>query len=236
MSEHGGKEAKGTSAAAMAGYIDHTLLKPEATAAQIEQLCNEARQCGFASVCVNPTFVAQSAGLLAGTQVKVCCVVGFPLGAHLPEIKAMEARRAIEQGASEIDMVINIGALKGGDEELVRHDITSVVEACRAGRAICKVIIECALRTDGEKVRACRLARQAGANFVKTSTGFASGGAKVEDVVLMSKAVRGAGLGVKAAGGIRSYDDALRMIQAGATRIGTSSGVKILQEATAAAG
>src|SRR5262245_24189385 len=156
----------------VAQYIDHTLLKPEATSSQIAQLCKEAREFGFASVCINPTYVRQAAKLLAGSPVKVCTVVGFPLGTHVPEIKALETRRAIRDGAREIDMVINIGALKSGDDELVLEDIRAVVDACMDGRAICKVIIECALLTDDEKVRACVAARRARADFVKTSTGF----------------------------------------------------------------
>ena len=215
----------------VASAIDHTLLKPEATASQIEQLCKEAKECGFASVCVNPSFVQQASGLLRGTPVAVCTVAGFPLGAHVPEIKAMEARRSIREGAREIDMVINIGALKGGDDELVYGDIRGVVEACEDGRAICKVILECVLLTDDEKVRACRLCKRARADFVKTSTGFSSGGATAQDVALMAETVRGTGMGVKAAGGIRSYEDLQKMIQAGATRIGASAGVKIIKEA-----
>jgi len=214
----------------VARYIDHTLLRPEATAAQVEALCREAADNRFASVCVNPNWVRLCAARLAGTPVKVCTVVGFPLGAHLPEIKALEARRAIREGAREIDMVINVGALKGGDDALVLRDIRGVVDACVEGRAICKVILETALLDDAEKVRACRLAKQARAHFVKTSTGFGPGGATAHDVALMADAVRGAGMGVKAAGGIRSFADAEAMIRAGATRLGASAGVRIVQE------
>ena len=211
--------------------IDHTILRPDATRADIEQLCHEARQHQFYSVCVNPTWVSLARELLDGSGVRVCCVVGFPLGAQLPETKALEARAAIRQGAKEIDMVINVGALKSGDDTLVLRDIRSVVEACRDGSAKCKVILETCLLTNEEKGRACELAVKAGADFVKTSTGFSTGGATVEDVALMSRIVREKNLGVKASGGIRSLDDLRRMVQAGATRIGTSSGIKILQEA-----
>ena len=215
----------------VAQLIDHTILRPDTTRADIEQLCREARQHKFYSVCVNPTWVSLARQLLDGSGVKVCCVVGFPLGAQPPETKAMEARAAIRQGAKEIDMVINVGALKSGDDKLVLRDIRSVVEACRDGSARCKVILETALLTNAEKARACELAVQARADFVKTSTGFSTGGATVEDVALMSRIVRDQKLGVKASGGIRSLADLRRMVQAGATRIGTSSGIKILQEA-----
>jgi deoxyribose-phosphate aldolase len=211
--------------------IDHTILRPDTTKADIEQLCREARQHKFYSVCVNPTWVSLARQLLDGSGVKVCCVVGFPLGAQPPETKAMEARAAIRQGAKEIDMVINVGALKSGDNDLVLRDIRSVVEACRDGSAKCKVILETALLTNEEKARACELSVKARADFVKTSTGFSTGGATVEDVALMSRIVRDRKLGVKASGGVRSLPDLLRMVQAGATRIGTSSGIKILQEA-----
>ncbi|MFH0980946.1 MAG: deoxyribose-phosphate aldolase [Planctomycetota bacterium] len=220
----------GTVPVELAKYIDHTLLKPDATAQQVMELCAEAAQYGFASVCVNPNWVALAAKRLSGTPVKVWAVVGFPLGAHTPEIKALEARRAIRDGAREIDMVINVGALKSGDDELVYRDIRAVTEACLEGRALCKVIIEAALLTDAEKVRACQLAKRARADFVKTSTGFGPGGATAHDVALMAEAVRGTKMGVKAAGGIRSYEDAQKMIQAGATRLGASAGVRILQE------
>ena len=221
----------GPIASDVAKYIDHTLLKPDATYAQIEQLCREAGQYGFASVCINPSYVKLAASLLRGTTVHVCTVCGFPLGTHVPEIKALEARRSIREGATEIDMVINIGALKSGDDEMVLRDIKSVVDACKDGGAICKVIIECALLTDDEKVRACQIAKRARADFVKTSTGFASGGATAADVALMTEAVAGTRMGVKAAGGIRSYEDLKQMVAAGATRIGASAGVAIVKEA-----
>lgn len=215
----------------IARCIDHTILKPDATEDDIIKLCAEAREFQFASVCVSPSYVPLAARELAGSPVKVCTVVGFPSGAHMPEIKAMEARRAIREGAKEIDMVINIGALKSGNDELVYRDIRTVVETCNDGSAISKIIIEAALLTEDEKVRACTIAKQAKANYVKTSTGFGPGGATAEDVVLMSKIVGQAGLGVKAAGGIKSYDDAQKMIEAGATRLGASAGIKILQQA-----
>jgi deoxyribose-phosphate aldolase len=212
----------------LAGMIDHTLLKPEATQDQVAQLCYEARKYGFASVCVNPTWVELCAQLLKGSPVKVCTVIGFPLGASAPEVKAFETRTAIRQGGSEIDMVINIGALKARDLELVAKDIRGVVAAAHAEGAIVKVIIEAVLLTDEEKTIACLLSKEAGADFVKTSTGFASGGATVHDVELMRKTV-GPEMGVKAAGGVRTYEDAENMIKAGATRIGASAGVKIIQ-------
>ncbi len=214
----------------LARYIDHTLLKPEATAAQVAQLCAEARTHQFAAVCINPVHVLQAASLLQGTGVAVCTVVGFPLGASLPEAKAFEARRALEQGATEIDMVINLGALKGGQWEAVAQDIRAVVATCQAYTppALVKVILETCLLTDEEKVRACQVAQAAGADFVKTSTGFNASGATVADVALMRRTV-GPALGVKAAGGVRSRAEAEAMLAAGATRIGTSSGVKIVQ-------
>lgn len=214
----------------LARYIDHTLLKPEATRAEIERLCAEARANSFASVCVNPTWVKESAFALYGSPVKVCTVIGFPLGATLPDVKAYETRRAIFDGATEIDMVINIGALKSGDDETVRRDIRAVVEAAHDACAIVKVIIETALLSDEEKVRACLLARDAGADFVKTSTGFSKGGATVDDIALMRRTV-GEGMGVKAAGGVKDLAAAREMIAAGATRIGASAGVRIVQEA-----
>jgi len=221
----------GFSPAQIAQLIDHTVLRPDATKADVEQLCREARQANFYSVCVNPTWVSLARQLLEGSSVKVCCVVGFPLGAQPPETKAMEARAAIRQGAKEIDMVINVGALKSGDDEMVLRDIRGVVEACRDGSAKCKVIFETSLLTNEEKARACELSVKANADFVKTSTGFSSGGATVEDVSLMSRIVKDKGLGVKASGGVRSLADLLKMVAAGATRIGTSSGLKILKEA-----
>ncbi|GJM27140.1 MAG: hypothetical protein DHS20C16_35550 [Phycisphaerae bacterium] len=214
----------------IARYIDHTLLRPDATYEQIEKLCNEAVEFGFASVCVNPCQVKRSAAILRGSAVKVCTVVGFPLGANVAEVKALEARRAIREGAREIDMVINVGALKSGDDEAIYHDIRCVVEACMDGGAICKVILETALLTNDEKTRACVAARRARANFVKTSTGFGPGGATAEDVALMSESVKGTKMGVKASGGIRSFDEATQMIRAGATRLGVSAGVSIVQE------
>ena len=212
----------------IAQLIDHTLLRPDATRAAIEQLCREARQHRFYSVCVNPTWVSFTRELLEGSGVKVCAVVGFPLGANLPETKALEARTAIRQGANEIDMVINVGALKARDLELVARDIRGVVTDAHARGAIVKVIIEAVLLTDEEKTIACLLSKEAGADFVKTSTGFAGGGATVHDVALMRRVV-GPGMGVKAAGGVRTYADAESMIKAGATRIGASAGVKIIQ-------
>jgi len=218
----------------LAKTIDHTLLKPDATQDQIAQLCFEARKYGFASVCVNPTWVELCAKLLQGSPVKVCSVIGFPLGATMPEVKAFETQEALDHGATEIDMVINIGALKARDLDLVAKDIRGVVQTAHACGALVKVIIEAVLLTDEEKTIASLLAKEAGADFVKTSTGFASGGATVHDVELMRKAV-GPEMGVKAAGGVRTYEDAEKMIRAGATRIGASAGVKILQGPTAAA-
>ncbi len=224
-----------------ASLVDHTLLKPEATEADIKKLCDEAAQFRFASVCVNPTWVRAAACNLRGTGVPVCTVIGFPLGATLPDVKAYEARRAICDGAREVDMVINIGALKSVDDCAVEHDIRGVVEAAHESGVLCKVIIETALLTDDEKVRACLAAKRAGADFVKTSTGFAKGGATVADVALMRRTV-GAEMGVKASGGVKGIGDARQMVEAGATRIGASVGVKITQEAagvqmgTAAAG
>ncbi len=212
--------------------IDHTLLKPEATAEDIEKLCREAAQFGFYSVCVNPTWVAKAKALLRGTPVKVCAVVGFPLGAQSPEIKTLEARRALREGAQEIDMVINIGALKSKDDRLVARDIRGVVEACDEARAVSKVILETALLSDEEKVRGCQLAMKANADFVKTSTGFSKSGATVEDIALMARTVAPRKLGVKASGGVRTYADVVKMVDAGATRVGSSNSVKILEEAT----
>ncbi len=214
----------------LASYIDHTLLKPEGTDAQIAQLCYEARKYNFAAVCVNPSKVKLCAQLLKGTPIKIATVVGFPLGATPPEVKAYETQQALDDGATEIDMVINIGALKSKDYSLVARDIATVVRTAQIGGAITKVIIEAALLNDEEKVIACKLAKEAGAEYVKTSTGFAAGGATVHDVALMRWAV-GPEMGVKAAGGIKTYADALKMIEAGATRIGASASVKIMQEA-----
>ena len=220
----------------LAKLIDHTLLKPEATRADIQKLCAEARTHGFFSVCVNPSYVKQAAEILRGAPVKVCAVVGFPLGAQPSEIKALEARRAIREGAAEIDMVINIGALKSHDDDLVHKDIRAVVEACQERGATCKVILETALLSDEEKVRACELSMKAGADFVKTSTGFSSGGATADDIALMARTVAPRKLGVKASGGIRTYADVVKMISAGATRVGCSSSVKIMEEALVLAG
>jgi deoxyribose-phosphate aldolase len=214
-------------------FIDHTLLKPEATPAEIEKLCQEAKEYHFAAVCVNPPYVKQCAALLRGTDVTVCAVIGFPLGAHTTETKVFETQQALADGAREIDMVINIGALKAKQYDFVRDDIRAVCDTAHAGGAILKVIIEAALLSDDEKVRACERARDAGADFVKTSTGFGPGGATVHDVALMARTV-GSELGVKAAGGIRNYEQAQAMIAAGATRIGASAGVKIVAEARAA--
>ncbi|MFQ5678798.1 MAG: deoxyribose-phosphate aldolase [Gemmatimonadota bacterium] len=210
--------------------IDHTLLKPDATQDEIARLCYEARKYGFASVCVNPSYVKLCAELLSGTEVLICTVVGFPLGATSTETKAFETQKAVRDGATEVDMVINVGALKSRDYELVERDLASVARAAHAGGAILKVIIEAALLTDEEKVAACQLAKVAGADFVKTSTGFGPGGATPEDVALMRRVV-GAQMGVKAAGGIRTYADAQKMIAAGASRIGASASVKIIQGA-----
>ena len=215
----------------IAKYIDHTILNPAATVDQIKKLCEEARTYGFASVCVNPCYVKLCSSLLRGSNVDVCSVIGFPFGTSTPEIKAMETRRAIRDGAREIDMVINVGALKSGDTDLVLRDIRAVTDACRDGSALSKVIIEAALLTDDEKVIACQLSKKAGADFVKTSTGYGPGGATVHDVALMREAVKGTRMGIKAAGGIRSFADAKKMIEAGATRLGASAGVKISQEA-----
>jgi deoxyribose-phosphate aldolase len=212
----------------LARMIDHTLLKPDATQEEIAQLCFEAKKHGFASVCVNPTWVSLSAQLLQGSPVKVCTVIGFPLGATSSETKAFETETAIKQGATEIDMVINIGALKARDLETVARDIRGVVNAAHTHGIIVKVIIETSLLTDEEKTIASLISKEAGADFVKTSTGFAGGGATVHDVELMRKAV-GPEMGVKASGGVKTYEDAAKMIKAGATRIGASAGVKIIQ-------
>lgn len=220
---------------AIAHTIDHTLLKADASQEQIAQLCYEARKYHFASVCVNPTHVKLAAQLLKGSGVKVCTVVGFPLGATPSTVKAYETQQAIRDGATEIDMVINIGALKSQDYRTVLEDIGAVVRAAHAGSALIKVIIEAALLTDEEKVIACQLTKTAGADFVKTSTGFGPGGATVSDVTLMRRVV-GPNLGVKAAGGVGSYETAQAMIAAGATRIGASAGVKIVHQATGQAG
>jgi deoxyribose-phosphate aldolase len=216
----------------IAALIDHTLLKPEATSADIRKLCAEARQYGFASVCVNPYWVSLAAGELAGSGVKVCTVVGFPLGASATDVKSFETGLAMSEGAQEIDMVLNVGALRGGNNDAVRDDIAAVVETAHLGSAIVKVILETALLAKEQKIAACLLAKQAGADFVKTSTGFSTAGATVEDVALMRRTV-GPEMGVKASGGIRTLDDLQNMVAAGATRVGASASVKII-EATAA--
>lgn len=225
-----GVHATGGAPAAIAAMIDHTLLKPDATRAQIEELCREAAQFKFATVCVNPTWVAACARLLAGSGVGVCSVVGFPLGATTADVKGYETRRAIYDGAREIDMVINVGALKSGDLRSVERDIEAVAEPCRESGALSKVIIEAALLTDDEKVSACTIAKAAGADYVKTSTGFGPGGATAADVALMRRVV-GEAMGVKAAGGVRDLEGLQAMIAAGASRVGASAGVKIVQEA-----
>ncbi|WP_106767043.1 deoxyribose-phosphate aldolase [Paenibacillus faecalis] len=211
----------------IAGMIDHTLLRPDATKEDIAKLTEEAKKYKFASVCINPTWVTYSAEQLKGTDVKVCTVIGFPFGATTPSVKAFETKEAIANGAHEVDTVINIGALKEKNDALVLDDIKAVVDAA-SGKALVKVIIETSLLTDEEKVRACQLAVQAGADFVKTSTGYSTGGAVAEDVALMRKTV-GENIGVKASGGVRSLEDLNKMIEAGASRIGASSGVKIME-------
>lgn len=216
----------------LARMIDHTLLKPDATPDKIAQLCFEARKYHFASVCVNPTHVKLCADLLKDSDVKVCTVIGFPLGATSTEVKVFETQNALNNGATEIDMVINIGALKAGENEIVAKDIRGVVETSHKAGALCKVIIETALLTDEEKVVACLLAKEAGADFVKTSTGFSGGGATVHDVELMRRTV-GPNIGVKASGGIHTFEEAEAMVAAGATRIGASAGVKIIQSGAA---
>jgi deoxyribose-phosphate aldolase len=216
----------------IAAFIDHTLLKPEATAAQIQKLCQEAQEHQFAAVCVNPAYVPLAAGLLARTPVQVCTVVGFPLGASLASYKMIEALACMQAGASEIDMVINIGALKGEAYGMVLNEVEALAQAAHNQGGILKVIIETALLTTREKIIACLIGKEAGADFVKTSTGFAAAGATASDVELMRRVV-GADLGVKAAGGVRTLVDALAMIRAGATRIGSSAGVQIMREALA---
>jgi deoxyribose-phosphate aldolase len=224
-----GLHASGAVSGDVAALIDHTLLKADASQTDIETLSLEAIKLGFASVCVNPTWVALSARLLKGTPVRVCSVVGFPLGATTPDVKHYETRRAIFDGASEIDMVINIGALKSGALQLVERDIEAVTAPCNDCGAVSKVIIEAALLTDEEKVAACAIAKAAGADYVKTSTGFGPGGATVADVTLMRRVV-GPQMGVKAAGGVRNFEAVKALVAAGATRIGASAGVKIVHE------
>lgn len=238
LSRMGGAAAIGSAAAAKAGngsailpkdlakYIDHTLLKPEATIDQVTNLCDEAAAHHFYSVCVNSSWVEHCARRLGGSGVKVCAVVGFPLGAMDSRAKAFEARTAISNGATEIDMVVNVGALKAKDFKTAREDMLAVRRACRAG-VVLKVIIETCLLSDEEKVLVCQIAKEIGADFVKTSTGFNKGGATVDDIVLMRRTV-GPKMGVKASGGVRSFEDAVKMIEAGATRLGTSSGVLLV--------
>ncbi|HEY7697970.1 MAG TPA: deoxyribose-phosphate aldolase [Vicinamibacteria bacterium] len=215
--------------AGLASLIDHTLLKPEATEEQIRKLCSEAAEFHFATVCIQPTWVRLATGLLSGTGVSVCTVAGFPLGANTQDVKAYEARRAVFDGAAEVDMVINIGALKSRDYRTVEEDVRGVVRACHEGGALTKVILETALLTREEKIKASTLAAAAGADFVKTSTGFGPGGATVEDVALMREVV-GEKIGVKAAGGVRDRATAEEMVKAGANRIGASAGIRIVQE------
>jgi deoxyribose-phosphate aldolase len=219
--------------ASVAALIDHTLLKPEASRGDVRRVCEEALKYSFASVCVNPWNVAEAVDVLRGGRSRVCTVAGFPLGATFPQVKIREAEAAIALGAKEIDMVINIGALKSGQHEAVEDDIRGVAEACHRGGAICKVILECALLATDEKVSAARVAKNAGSDFVKTSTGFGPAGATVDDVRLL-RSVVGAEMGVKAAGGIRTFEDLKKMVEAGANRIGASASVKIVEEAQAA--
>jgi deoxyribose-phosphate aldolase len=224
-----GLHAPAGAADGIAGLIDHTLLKPDATRAEVASLCREAAEYGFASVCVNPTWVAFCASALRGSAVSVCSVVGFPLGATTADTKQYETRRAIFDGAREIDMVVNVGALKSGDLRLVEQDIEAVTSPCRDAGVLSKVIIEAAYLTDEEKVAACTLAKAAGADYVKTSTGFGPGGATAADVALMRRVV-GEEMGVKAAGGVKDLQAMKAMVAAGATRIGASAGVRIVQE------
>ena len=208
-------------------YIDHTLLKPEAKREDIIEICKEAKEYDFMSVCINPNWISLVKEQLEDSDVKVCTVIGFPLGANNKETKALEAKIAVEDGADEVDMVLNIGRLKSKDYDYVKKDIEGVVRS--SGDKLVKVIIETSLLTDEEKVKACKIAREAGAHYVKTSTGFSDGGARVEDVKLMRDTV-GDKLGVKASGGVRTYEDALKFIDAGASRLGASSGVNIIKE------
>jgi deoxyribose-phosphate aldolase len=224
-----GVHAAGGAPAGVAGLIDHTLLKPDATADEIEKLCREAAEFHFATVCINPTWVARCAGLLRSTGVGVCTVVGFPLGATTGDVKRFETQRVIFDGAREVDMVINIGALKSGDLRTVERDIEAVTQSCRDCGVMSKVIIEAAYLTDEEKITACTLSKAAAADYVKTSTGFGPGGATVADVALMRRVV-GEQMGVKAAGGVRDLEGLKAMVAAGATRVGASAGVKIVQQ------
>ena len=214
----------------IAALIDHTLLTPEARRMDVERLCEEALRNRFATVCVNPVFCSLVVKLLSASKIKTCTVIGFPLGANLPTIKLRESQLALDDGAQELDMVLHIGGLKAGDDAEVGRDIEAIVHECHRRRAICKVILETSLLTDDEKKRASRIARDAGADFLKTSTGFSTGGATIADILLM-RAVAGSKIGIKASGGIRTLDDLLSMVAAGATRIGASSGVKIMEEA-----
>ena len=237
MLEEDSRRTAGSSAAKtippeeLAKMIDHTLLRPEASTADIQKLCEEALLFGFCSICVNPSNVKQAHSIVRNSPVKVCCTVSFPLGAQTPEIKALETRQALREGAKEIDMVINIGALKSGNDALVLKDIRGVVEACKESRAMSKVILETSLLTHEEKVRVCKLSMKANADYVKTSTGFSTGGATVEDIALMARTVAPKKLGVKASGGIRTYADTIQMIRAGAIRIGSSNSIQIIEEA-----
>jgi len=228
-----GLHATGGRPGDVASFIDHTLLKPDASRTDIEKLCREAAEYSFATVCVNPTWVATAARLLRGATTRVCSVVGFPLGATTPDVKHYETRRAIFDGAREIDMVINVGALKSGDLRLVERDIEAVAVPCREAGVLSKVIIEAALLQEDEKVAACSLAKAAGADYVKTSTGFGPGGATAADVALMRRIV-GEEMGVKAAGGVKDYESLKAMVAAGATRVGASAGVRIVQESRGA--
>jgi deoxyribose-phosphate aldolase len=230
-----GLYAGGTVPSGVAGLIDHTLLKADASRKDIEKLCNEAREFGFATVCINPTWVALASRLLRGASARVCTVVGFPLGATPSDVKQYETRRVIYDGAAEVDMVINVGALKSGDLAVVERDIAAVAAACRDCGVLSKVIIEAALLTDEEKVTACSLSKAAGADYVKTSTGFGPGGATVADVALMRRVV-GPDIGVKAAGGVRDYESLKNLVSAGASRVGASAGVRIVQESKGGAG
>lgn len=227
-------EDKRIAPAELAAYIDHTLLKPEASQADVKKICDEAKEYHFASVCVNPSYIKFVAEELKGSGVTACCVAGFPFGTHTPEAKAAETAQAVADGAGEVDMVLNVGAVKSGDWDLVERDIAAVVQAA-GDKAGVKVILETCLLTDEEKVRACALSKKAGAAFVKTSTGYSSGGATTHDVALMRKTV-GPEMGVKASGGIRTYEDAAAMLQAGADRLGCSAGVKIVAGETGTEG
>ncbi|MFB3854538.1 MAG: deoxyribose-phosphate aldolase [Vicinamibacterales bacterium] len=215
----------------LARLIDHTLLKPDALPADISRLCSDAVRHAFWSVCVNPVHVARAAAAVAGTNTLVCTVAGFPLGAERPDVKVLAARAALDDGAHEVDMVVNIGALKAGESSFVLDEVRLVASACHEAGALCKVILETVLLSDAEKVLGAQLAADGGADFVKTSTGFAAGGATEADVALLRRTVAPRGLGVKASGGIRTLDDLIRMVAAGATRIGTSSGVRIVEDA-----